>query len=127
GRLGYALNENLIAQRDRSFNIFRQMLGSLEEDVWDNRDAMEEWFDWGQLLLRDIAVYKATGKTDFLINKDRADEIISVSEGAALKDILKLARELYNIKRKLNFNLNKQITLNYTNLLLKKMLGKGSR
>ncbi|HDH11677.1 MAG TPA: hypothetical protein ENG83_05695, partial [Nitrospirae bacterium] len=119
--------ENLIAQRDRSFNIFRQMLGSLEEDVWDNRDAMEEWFDWGQLLLRDIAVYKATGKTDFLINKDRADEIISVSEGAALKDILKLARELYNIKRKLNFNLNKQITLNYTNLLLKKMLGKGSR
>ena len=127
GRLGYALNENLIAQRDRSFNIFKQMLGSFEEDVWENRDAMEEWFDWGRLLLRDIAVYKATGKTDFLINKDRADEIISISEGAALKDILKLARELYNIRRKLNFNLNKQLTLSYTNLLLKKMLGKGRR
>ena len=126
GRPGYALNENLIARRDWSFNIFKQMLGNIEE-AWDDRDAMEEWFDWGQLLLRDIAVYKATGNADFIINKDLVDEIAAISEGAVLKDILKLARELYNIKKKLNFNLNKQLTLNYTNLLIRKMLGRSSQ
>jgi DNA polymerase-3 subunit delta' len=124
GRLGYALNEKLIAQRDWSFNILKQMLGGHEEEVWENREVMEEWFEWSQLFLRDIAVYKATGQTELLINKDRADEIITISRGAMLKDILKLTRELYNIKRRLNFNLNKQLTFNYTSLLLKKMLGK---
>ncbi len=124
GRLGYALDENLIAQRDRSFEIFRQMLGRLEEDVWDNRDDMEKWFEWGDLWLRDIAVFKATGRADFLINRDKEDEITEICRGAVLKDILKLARELYNIKRRLNFNLNKQLTFNYTSLLLKKMLGR---
>jgi DNA polymerase-3 subunit delta' len=124
GRLGHALNEDLVAQRDRSFSIFTQMLGRLEEDVWENRDNMEEWFDWGQLLLRDIAVLKATGNTDLLINRDRTDEIKTFSRETGLKDILKLAREIYNIKRKLYFHLNKQLTLNYTSLLLRKMLRK---
>ena len=43
GRLGYALNENLIAQRDWSFDIFNQMLGSPEDNIWEDRHAMEEW------------------------------------------------------------------------------------
>ncbi|NOZ67887.1 MAG: hypothetical protein GXP46_01240 [Deferribacteres bacterium] len=74
--------------------------------------------------LRDIAVFKATGRADFLINRDREHEIREICSGAALKDILKLGRELYNIKRKLDFNLNRQLTFNYTSMLLKKMLGR---
>ncbi len=124
GRLGYALDEDLIAQRDWSFDLFRQMLDRLEDDAWDNRAEMEEWFNWAELWLRDIAVFKATGHTDFLINKDRANEIMEIAGGAILKDILKLARELYNIRGRLRFNLNKQLTFNYTSLILKKMLGK---
>ncbi len=124
GRLGHALDESLIAQRDRSFEIFRKMLGRLEEDAWDDRDEMEKWFDWGEMWLRDIAVFKATARADFLINRDREHEIREICRGAALKDILKLARELYNIKRKLDFNLNRQLTFNYTAMLLKKMLGR---
>ncbi len=124
GRFGYALDENLIAQRDRSFEIFRRMLGRLEEEAWNDRDEMEKWFDWGEMWLRDIAVFKATGRPDFLINRDREHEIREICRGAALKDILKLARELYNIKRKLDFNLNRQLTFNYTSMLLKKTLGR---
>lgn len=124
GRLGYALNDNLLDQREWSFEIFRDMMDTFEEDVWENRDTMDEWFDWSQLWLRDISVYKATGRTDLLINHDKADEIKAISAGTNLKDILKLAREFYNIKRLLNLNLNKQLTLNYTGLLMKKMLGK---
>ncbi len=124
GRLGYALNENLIAQRDWSFDIFNQMLGNPEDNVWEDRHAMEEWFEWGQLHLRDIAVFKATGREDLIINKDRIDEIKNISKGSTLKGILKLSREFYTIKERLHFNLNKQLTFNYTSLLLKEMLGK---
>jgi DNA polymerase-3 subunit delta' len=124
GRLGYALNENLVSDRDRSFDIFMQMLGSRAEDVWDSREDMEKWFDWAQLWLRDIAVFKASGDPSFLINRDRAEQIKEIAGSAVLRDVLKLARELYNIRGRLNFNLNKQLTLNYTSLLLRDMLGK---
>jgi DNA polymerase-3 subunit delta' len=124
GRLGYALNENLVAQRDWSFDIFNQMLGSPEDNMWEDRHAMEEWFEWGQLHLRDIAVFKATGREDLIINRDRMDEIKNISQGSTLKDILKLSREFYTIKERLHFNLNKQLTFNYTSILLKEMLGK---
>jgi DNA polymerase-3 subunit delta' len=124
GRLGYALNENLVDIRDWSFDIFTEMLGSPEDNMWEDRVAMEEWFEWGQLLLRDIAVFRATGRTDLLINRDRADEIKKISASSDLKDILKLSREFYTIKERLHFNLNKQLTFNYTSLLIKEMLGK---
>ncbi len=124
GKLGYALNESLLEQREWSFDIFREMIRSLEEDVWENREAMDEWFEWAQMWLRDISVYKATGRLDIMINHDKINEISAIASGSSLKDILQLARELYNIKRRLSFNLNKQLTLNYTSLLMKKMLGK---
>ena len=124
GRLGYALNENLVTQRDWSFDIFNQMLGIPEDNIWEDRTDMEEWFEWVQLLLRDIAVYKTTGRADLLINRDKTDEIKKISDVSELKGILKLSREFYTIKERLHFNLNKQLTFNYTSLLLKEMLGK---
>jgi len=124
GKLGYALNGDLIAQRDRSFDVLIKLLQTQDEDLWDSREEMEAWFDWCQMWLRDLAVFKATGRTDFLINRDKENEIKSIISGTALKDILKLAREISNIRGKLNFNLNKQLTLNYTSLLLKKSLRK---
>jgi DNA polymerase-3 subunit delta' len=124
GRVGTAMNENLIEQRDRSYEILRQLLGSGVEDVWEDRDDMERWFDWGQLWMRDIAVFKATGQTELLVNADRSGEIRALARSALIQDILRLARELYTIRRQLFFNLNKQVTMNYTSLLLRKRLGK---
>lgn len=126
GKPGYALSEDLIEDRDRSFNELMEILGGTEQEVWEDRDAMERWFDWSQLWLRDIAVYKAAGRTDLLINQDRTAEIRDISQKADLKDILKLARELYGMRGLLNYNLNKQLTHNYTGLLLRKMLCSGS-
>jgi hypothetical protein len=124
GSIGTALNEDLIDQRDRSYETLKQLLGRGGEDVWEDKDDMERWFDWGQLWMRDIAVFKATGQTELLINADRTEEIHALARGAAIQDILKLARELYTLRRQLFFNLNKQVTLNYTSLLLRKRLGK---
>jgi len=122
GRPGYALAEDLISQRDKSFGKFMDLLGDAEKDVWEDREAMERWFEWSQLWLRDIAVLKATERPDFLINSDRTAEIEEIARKAELKDILMLAGELRSIRELLNNNLNKQLTFNYTGLLLRKML-----
>ncbi|RJQ24063.1 MAG: hypothetical protein C4560_00280 [Nitrospiraceae bacterium] len=124
GRPGYALNENLIGKRDRSLDILRQMTGGLKEEFRDDKMSMEELFDWGEVWLRDMAVFKATGQGEFLVNKDKVDEIRAFTADAALRDILKLARDLYNIRGRFNFNLNEKITMNYTSLLMRKGLGK---
>lgn len=123
GRPGWALSKELIERRDRSFDEFRSLLSRIKEDLWGDRDSMKEWFDWVQLWLRDIAVFKATGRVDLLINQDREKEIKTISKKAGLKDILNLSNLLYNIKNSLRFNLNIQLTLYHIYLLLKKTFG----
>ncbi|GMR03293.1 MAG: DNA polymerase III subunit delta' [Thermodesulfovibrionia bacterium] len=123
GRPGWALSNDLIERRDRTFDEFKSLLGGIEEDLWIDRSSMEEWFDWVQLLLRDVAVYNATGRPDLLINQDKEKEIKNISKKAELQDILKLSDALYNIKDALRFNLNKQLTLYHTYFLLKKTFG----
>ncbi len=123
GRPGWALSKELIERRDRSFDEFRSLLSRIKEDLWGDRDSMKEWFDWVQLWLRDIAVFKATGRVDLLINQDREKEMKTISKKAGLKDILNLSNLLYNIKDSLRFNLNIQLTLYHIYLLLKKTFG----
>lgn len=124
GRLGYALNEDLIKQRDSIFNEFLVMLERPEKDLWADRDEMQEWFDWCPLWLRDIAVLKATGMKELMINKDKNDDIADISKKASLKDIIKLSRRLDDLRGALKFNLNIPITIYHTSMLLKKMLGR---
>ncbi|MCK5140251.1 MAG: AAA family ATPase [Thermodesulfovibrionia bacterium] len=123
GRLGLTLSHNFIEKRDRLFNDFKTLIGRAEEDSWEGRDSMEEWFEWAHLWIRDIAVLKATGRAEFLINQDKANEIEDISKKAGLHDILKLARTFTRIKDFLRFNVNKRVTLHYTHLLLKKTFG----
>ncbi len=123
GRPGWALSNNLIEKRDKLFNDFKSLLSNIEEDLLEDKDSMEEWFEWAQLWLRDIAVLKATGDAALLINRDREKEIRDISHKARLHDILKLSHTLYNIKVLLRFNLNKKITLNHTHFLLKETFG----
>jgi DNA polymerase-3 subunit delta' len=125
GKPGYALSERLIEDRDRSLDEFKDMLVNPETEAWEDKSGAERWFDWVQLLLRDIAVLRATGKADLLINQDKADEIRELSKKASLKDILKASGELYKMRGLLKFNLNKPLTLNYTSLLLRKALVRG--
>lgn len=123
GRPGWALSRDLITRRDRTFDDFKTLLDRAEENLWEDRDSMEEWFDWVHLWLRDIAVFKATGREDLMINLDRGNEIRSISQKTSLKDILKLSSSFYDIKNYLRFNLNKQLTLYHTYLSLRKTFG----
>lgn len=120
GRLGYAIQEDLIAQRDRTFTTLRDMMNNTDEEEGGD---MEDLLDSAQIWLRDLAVLKATGRADLLISKDRQDEISSFVRKTELEGILKLARELYNIRKQMHFNLNEKLTRNYINLLVRKRLG----
>lgn len=124
GRVGYSIREDLLVQRERSLREFRALLGNPDKDIWADRDSMEKWFDWVQIWIRDIAVLKATGESALLINGDNAAIIEDMSRGADIDSVLRLARELNRIRQALKFSLNKQLTINYTNLLLRKMLGR---
>jgi DNA polymerase-3 subunit delta' len=123
GRPGWALDKDLIKTRDRTFSEFHLLLSRVDEDLWPDRDAMEEWFDWVQLWLRDIAVFRVTGKNDLLINQDLEKQIRDISRKTGLKDILKLSDIFYTIRKSLRYNLNKQLTLFHTHLLLKRHIG----
>lgn len=126
GRPGKALSEELIDRRNHSLDKFKGLLGNIEGTAWEDRDSMEEWFEWAQLWLRDIAVFKATNSADLLINHDKEIEIKNISQETDLKDILILSDKLNNIKSLLRFNLNKELTFYYTSLLLKKTFGYSS-
>ncbi|RJQ48547.1 MAG: hypothetical protein C4538_03670 [Nitrospiraceae bacterium] len=121
GRLGYAMQEDLIEQRDHAFTTLKDMINRTDEEEGGD---MKELLDSLQVWLRDMAVFKATGRSDLLINRDREDEMTALLRGAALEGILKLARELYNIRKNMYFSLNEKLTRNYINLLIRKRLGR---
>ena len=124
GRLGDALSEDMIGRRDDSLDKLKSLLGNIEGVSWADRDSMEEWFEWAQLWLRDIAVFKATDHAGLLINYDKEAEIKNISQHADLREILALSDKLNDIKDRLRFNLNKELTFYYTSILLKEALGR---
>ncbi|MBI5195836.1 MAG: hypothetical protein HZA10_05910 [Nitrospirae bacterium] len=127
GRLGDALSEDMIGRRDDSLDKLKNLLGNIEGASWADRDSMEEWFEWAQLWLRDIAVFKATDNAGLLINYDKEAEIKNISQYADLREILTLSDKLNDIKDRLRFNLNKELTFYYTSILLKEALGYSSQ
>jgi len=124
GKPARILNGSLFEMRDRLFDAFKTLMYQMKDDLWEGRDSMEEWFDWVHLWIRDIAVWKATNRTDLLINQDLRQEIMDISKKAELNDILRLSRIFYRIKESLRFNLNKKITLYHTHCLLKETFGR---
>ncbi|MBI4698040.1 MAG: DNA polymerase III subunit delta' [Nitrospirae bacterium] len=123
GRPGLALNDELLEKRDSLFLSFQQLLEKIDEDPWEEKDSEDEWFAWVHLWLRDIAVLKATGRTDLLINRDREKDLRVISKKAELHDILTLSNTFSRIRDSLRFNLNKRVVLYHTHLLLKKTFG----
>ncbi|MBI4654892.1 MAG: DNA polymerase III subunit delta' [Nitrospirae bacterium] len=115
-------SKDLLEKRDVSFHEFTNLLGDILNVSWEDKSSMEEWFEWTQLWLRDIAIFNATNNRDLLINYDKEVEIKGISEKGNLRDILTLAERLNNIKGLLRFNLNKDITFYYTYFLFKKYL-----
>lgn len=119
GSPGLALSGSLLEEREWFKNIFEGMLNT-EKDSWASREEMERWFELSIPLLRDMAVFKATGNEEMLINHDLRGYLVRISKSAELKVIIDIYNKLDMLRRLLMFNLNKSITWNYTASLLRK-------
>jgi DNA polymerase-3 subunit delta' len=122
GRPGLAQSDDILEKRDWSLQVLKKMIGSPDEEAWSGKEEMEEWFDWSVMWMRDFAVYRATGDSSLLINADLKDEIGETVRSARLDELLKLARELYDIRRRLGLNLNKQLTLNHVGMMIRAVM-----
>jgi DNA polymerase-3 subunit delta' len=113
GRPGLAVRENLLKKRDRFMASVRKMLAEHGKHPWKDRQDMERWLDMALLLLRDMAVLKATGRPGGLVNGDLADELEGMGRGASLRGIIDGYEKLRKVRATLGFNLNRGITWNY--------------
>jgi DNA polymerase-3 subunit delta' len=121
GRPGLAVSRDIREDRDWFIDLFKAMLRA-EKDSWADRQDMERWFDLVQTFMRDLAVFKITGRPALLFNTALADSLERLGKSIELQGIIKLYRELSFIRTMLFFNLNKSLTWNYTASLLRKDL-----
>lgn len=121
GRPGIALSSDVREDRDWFVNLLRAMTQA-EKDGWASREEMEKWFDLALTFIRDLAVYRITGKASHLINADLAETLGKMGKSVDVQGIIELYKELSFIKTMLLFNLNKSLTWNYTASLLRKEL-----
>jgi DNA polymerase-3 subunit delta' len=121
GRPGIALSSDVREDRDWFVNLLKAMTRA-EKDSWASREEMEKWFDLALTFIRDLAVYRITGKASHLINADLAETLGKMGKSLDIQGIIEIYKELSFIKTMLLFNLNKSLTWNYTASLLRKEL-----
>ncbi|HXX56435.1 MAG TPA: DNA polymerase III subunit delta' [Thermodesulfovibrionales bacterium] len=120
GRPGLALSSDLLKEQERFVGILRSVTGG-QHETWADRDEMERWLDMAVIFLRDVAVLQLTHDEGMLFSPD----IRGLSEAGARADIRALVESfdaLTRLKRKLDFNLNKGITWNYTASVLRNIV-----
>jgi DNA polymerase-3 subunit delta' len=118
GRPGMAVREDILKEREKFFKALSAILAGGEKPTWGDRQDMERWLDQAMLVLRDLAVLKATESADGLINTDIARDLQSLGAAAKLEGIIEAYNTLKTLKGSLIFNLNKGITWNYTGSVL---------
>jgi len=121
GSVGRTKDGELLEKREWSFKLLIDMI-RMNDSQWRDRKEMEEWFEWVIMWLRDLSVYRVTGTQDLLINHDKIKILSDLSRNAPLMNILKLARELYNIKRGLVLNPNTGLIYSYLGVLIRNNL-----
>lgn len=121
GQPGLALTTDLIEDRDWFMNLLQAMIRA-EKDSWASREEIEKWFDLAMIFIRDLTIFKITGRTSCLINADLTETISNMGKSADIQRIIDLYKEMSFIKTMLLFNLNKSLTWNYTASLLRKEL-----
>jgi DNA polymerase-3 subunit delta' len=118
GRPGLALSSEPLRERERFLGLLRNMLEGASE-IWSDREEMERWLDMAGIFLRDMAIGKITDDEGALFNADIRKTVSAMSKTTDIQSILKAYRNITQLKGKLDYNLNKSITWNYTASLLR--------
>ena len=124
GRLNRALNPDLCQDRDEFLKGLDMALnGTSDADqLWKNRQDIDEWFDQAIAWVRDLMVYKSSGNGSLLVNSDQEAKIQNATRDITLRTLLKLLSELFRLRQLLRFNLNKQITFQHVLMQFRSVL-----
>ncbi len=124
GRLARALEPTLCQSRDTFLEGLRQALRDTADadQLWKDRDDIDEWFDMAILWLRDCIALKASGSASQIVNVDQASLIEQMSGQASLRDLSRVLSHLFQTRDLLRFNLNKHLTFQHTLMHLKSVL-----
>jgi len=117
GRPSVLLEGDIIKRRDMFIDSLKDM--TMGKPPWKDREDMEEWLDLCLIFLRDLAVFKETKNKECLLNPDISEFISKASTNPTLRDIIDCYLRLLKVRRSLRFNLNKNITWNYIDSIIK--------
>jgi DNA polymerase III subunit delta' len=121
GRPGVALSSEPLKERERFLSLLGNMFDGHGE-IWSDRDEIERWLDMAAILLRDMAIGKITDEEGALINADIRKTVSEMSKATDVSSLLRAYHRITRLKGKLDFNLNKNITWNYTASVLRSVL-----
>ncbi len=116
GRPGLALSHDFMQDMEWFTGLLRSMMHGESKEVWPDKEAIRKWLDMAFVFLRDLVIYKTTGKeSDLLYGK----ESISFSGKSDVRKIFDTYQSLQKLRGLLDFNLNKSITWNYVSALMR--------
>ncbi|MEK6673304.1 MAG: DNA polymerase III subunit [Nitrospirota bacterium] len=118
GRPGLALSSDRLSYGARFVELLKSMLNNGSE-VWSDREEIEKWLDMAVIFMRDIVMLKIRGDREILLNNDIIEYISGIDKTSDIKGIISGYTKIALLKRKLDFNLNKAITWNYTASVMK--------
>lgn len=125
GRLSAALDDELIERRDHFLSgLQNAMTGKADADqLWKDRQDMDDWFELATAWVRDLMVFKASRDDSLLANRDKRAAIEEFCAKAALKDLSVLLAELFRVKQLLRQNLNRHLTFEHILMQVRSVLG----
>lgn len=120
GRPGLGVREDLVDKRDRFLKTLALMRAEGEKPAWADLDEAGQWIEMCSLLLRDIAVMRATANEGLLINRDIPELIARMgsNDKISVKGIIEVYRRLRVLRVDLVYNLNRSISWNYAGTII---------
>lgn len=119
GRPGLALSSELNQKRERFEKLLFSMMSKQKKEIWADREEMESWLEMVLIFLRDRLIYLITKEKDLLFLKN----MMNLIKEESISNIINAYQSLEGIRQALDSNLNKLITWNYVESIMKTCLG----
>lgn len=119
GRPGLVLSGDLNQKRDKFEKLLFSMMSTQKKEMWADKEEMEAWLEMVSILLRDGLIYCITKKKDLVFLKNMGNLIKEES----ISNIIDAYQSLEGIRQALDLNLNKSITWNYVESIMKTCVG----
>lgn len=115
GRPGLILSGDLDQKRDRFERLLLHMMNTQKKEIWADKDEMKSWLEMASIFLRDGLISRITRDKDLIFLKNMA----SLIREESIDKIINAHMSLDGVRQALDLNLNKSITWNYVESIIK--------